>query len=237
MDIKGVGWDLGGTLSPRLTPILDRLMKEELCKFIDDELCLEVAEDFRREEVGYWERSLVGTHPSASAILSNALDRHQIPDATQLAEAVLKHVEARFTSETPPAEFVTESVERFAKAGVKLAVLSNWMYDCSWIMSWMTKQGLAPFFSCVRCSADMTFRKPHRMAFIDICAGLSLEPAEMAFVGNDVVEDIEGALSAGFAASVLVGGSAGMIGPLRERYPGRRIVQADTAADVFEALS
>lgn len=237
MDIKGVGWDLGGTLSPRLTPILDRLMKEELSGVIGNERCLEVAADFRRDEALYWERSPVGAQPRVSAILSNVLDRYQIPGATHLADVVLKHVEARFTNEIAPAEFVAESLERFAKAGIKLAVLSNWMYDCSWITGWMTKQGLAPFFSCVRCSADMAFRKPHKMAFVDICVGLGLESADMAFVGNDILEDIEGSLSAGFAASVLVGGNADMIGPLKERYPGRRIAQADTVTDIFEALS
>ena len=237
MNIKGVGWDLGGTLSPRLTPILDRLVKEELSEFIGDERCIEVAADFRRDEARYWERSPVGTQPRASAILINVFDRYQIPGAIHLAEVVLKRVEARFTSEIAPAEFVTDSLERFARAGIKLAVLSNWMYDCSWIISWMAKQGLTPFFSCVRCSADMAFRKPHRLAFIDICTGLSLGPSDMAFVGNDILEDIDGSLSAGFAASVLVGGEADMIGPLRERYPGRRIARADTAADVFEALS
>ena len=58
---------------------------------------------------------------------------------------------------------------------------------------------LSGYFDAVE-SAPEDLRKPHRDAFLRACKALGVPPAEAAYVGDSLANDVEGALAAGLLA-------------------------------------
>lgn len=79
---------------------------------------------------------------------------------------------------------------------VTLALLTNNPFGAEVL----TRHGLdAGVFGCV-VVADPQFRKPDARAFSALVTALALEAPEIAFVGNSITDDVEGALDAGLRA-------------------------------------
>jgi HAD superfamily hydrolase (TIGR01549 family) len=79
---------------------------------------------------------------------------------------------------------------------VTLALLTNNPFGAAVL----TRHGLdAGVFDCV-VVADPLFRKPDARAFSALVAALALAAHEIAFVGNSITDDVEGALAAGLRA-------------------------------------
>ena len=58
---------------------------------------------------------------------------------------------------------------------------------------------LSGYFDAV-ASAPEDQRKPHRDAFLRACRALGVQPAEAAYVGDSLMNDVEGALAAGLVS-------------------------------------
>ena len=90
---------------------------------------------------------------------------------------------------------VGEVLGRLRDAGLPLAVVSNWQRGLS---HFVHELGLAPFFDHVLSSAEVGSQKPAPGIFDEACRRLVLH------VGDTVVDDVEGATSAGVAVALVV---------------------------------
>ena len=64
----------------------------------------------------------------------------------------------------------------------------------------LDEHGLAPFFETIVISEEEGVRKPSPAIFAAACSRLGVRPAECLYVGDTLVEDVEGATAAGLAA-------------------------------------
>jgi putative hydrolase of the HAD superfamily len=77
---------------------------------------------------------------------------------------------------------------------ITVALCSNWSWDLD---RHLLFNEIDHYFDVVICSAIVGYRKPHPEIFKALLDELSLEPARVAFVGDDWNADIEGATAAG----------------------------------------
>lgn len=69
--------------------------------------------------------------------------------------------------------------------------------------------GVRDYFETVLCAAELGVSKPHAAAFHAACDALALDPAEVAYVGNEPDIDAAGATAAGLAGVWLDRGRLG----------------------------
>lgn len=88
-----------------------------------------------------------------------------------------------------------ECLRYLSDNGYKLAVVSNSLGTNTRIDLEVT--GLTDFFDHIVISSEVGWRKPHPKIFQRVLQLLDVEPSEVVFVGDNLKEDIEGAVTAG----------------------------------------
>lgn len=96
--------------------------------------------------------------------------------------------------------------------GYRLAVLSNWDQSLHRILA---VQGLTGYFEVVIASLEEGVEKPERFIYEVLLERLGCAPEEVLHVGDNPVDDVEGATDAGLHALLL--------NPNGERVPGQSI--------------
>lgn len=91
------------------------------------------------------------------------------------------------------------AVLRALRERFRLAVLSNYPCGRSIRVS-LERVGILPLLDAVVVSGDLGFAKPHPAPFAEVCAGLGCDPAEVLFVGDNWLADVQGARRAGMTA-------------------------------------
>ena len=81
----------------------------------------------------------------------------------------------------------------------RLALLSNFD-DGATARRILAEAGLARFFEVIVISEEEGLRKPSRVIFERTCARLGADPGDCLYIGDTLVEDIEGASAAGLPA-------------------------------------
>jgi putative hydrolase of the HAD superfamily len=150
---------------------------------IDQEACWVTSED---REVARWRR-----------IVANTLT--EIPDTTALFPKLFQHFSK------PEAWVVGRDVGRvmtvLSGRGMTLGMGSN--YDSRLTTVVAGHPELAPLRDRVVISAAVGVRKPGAGFFREVRRVAGCEPGQILFVGDDVVNDYEGALAAGFRTILL----------------------------------
>ncbi|MCE2526840.1 MAG: HAD family hydrolase [Actinomycetia bacterium] len=124
-----------------------------------------------------------------------------------------------------PIPGVEEGVSRLLDHGIRCAVISN--SDGS-IRRSLTEAGLSHLFEFVIDSSEVGCRKPQREIFemgVEELGGVA--PGEVAYVGDSVFHDVNGALQAGY-------GQAWLVDPL-DLYPDHTMRVVSVSA-IGEAL-
>ncbi|HOU90304.1 MAG TPA: HAD family hydrolase [Polyangiaceae bacterium] len=94
------------------------------------------------------------------------------------------------------AEPATLAVLQALRERFRLAVVSN--YPCGRsIRASLERVGILPLLDGVVVSGDVGFAKPHPAPFAEACARLGCRPAEVLFVGDNWLADVQGARRAG----------------------------------------
>ncbi len=88
-----------------------------------------------------------------------------------------------------------ECLQHLSDAGYKLAVVSNSLGSNTRIDLEVTD--LINFFDQIVISSEVGWRKPNRKIFRRVLELLEVEPTEVVFVGDNLFEDIRGAIDAG----------------------------------------
>jgi putative hydrolase of the HAD superfamily len=110
---------------------------------------------------------------------------------------------------------VVPSLERIQKAGVRLAVVSNWD---SRLEPTLQNLGLRGFFEVILASVEIGEPKPSPRVFAEAAARLRLPASAILHVGDSAGEDLEGARGGGFQAVLIARGAEQPSGSIRSLW-------------------
>jgi FMN phosphatase YigB (HAD superfamily) len=237
-EILGVGFDFGGTLAPRLSPLLSRLWREEFTRRLGAEAARVTHEEFERAQALYWEDPDDIPHASArlaSGAVTGALRRSPEVSA-QLGAQIDTAVRERFVSEVPAQQGAAELLNWLSSQQFDIGVLSNFIFPTSTVKDWLSSRGLAGYISAVCSSTEIGTAKPSPHAFQFLLKALGLaRSSQLVYIGNDWVEDIEGALAAGCRA-IYVAGSDPSGNPATDRIEVPEVRSLLEVRDVIQSM-
>lgn len=107
-------------------------------------------------------------------------------------DALVPHLDTAFASAARPTKYTDCSVLAELHARYRIGLLTNNPYG----KTALEEYGLIEHFDAV-VMMDDPYRKPHPRAFEEGCAAIACEPGRIAFVGDSLANDVEGALAAG----------------------------------------
>lgn len=76
--------------------------------------------------------------------------------------------------------------------GVRLGVTSNTVWSAEIVLEMIGRIGIRSYFDAFTFSAELGYRKPHRWIYLDALRKLGVPRPAVAFVGNQVREDVRG---------------------------------------------
>lgn len=114
--------------------------------------------------------------------------RHEVPDATALADAL------EDLADTANGHHVVPALEELSRT-YALAVITNGPADVQRMK--LRVSGLDRFFSAVIVSSEIGFAKPHERAFAAAVDALKVGREELVMVGDHPERDVVGAQGAG----------------------------------------
>ena len=116
--------------------------------------------------------------------------------------------------------------------GVHLGVVSNSMFSGD-VLGWMLAQhDMLEQLNFIMSSADYGLRKPHPLLFQTALTKLGLRPSEVWFVGDNLENDIAGALNVGMTAVLYNKNNPVNNGPV----PQAEVHGWDEFVDLFKGL-
>lgn len=99
-----------------------------------------------------------------------------------------------------------ETVRRLDGMGLAIAVVSNRMAGPGMLRADVTGFGINDHVDVIVCSADVGYRKPHRIIFQRALQALSQRPADVVMVGDNFENDVRGAKALGITAVLKTNG-------------------------------
>lgn len=120
---------------------------------------------------------------------------------------------------------VLPTLRSLQRQGIRLAVISNWDHRLPELLD---RLGLLEHFEVVVYSADTGVEKPHARMFQRCLEELGVEPDRAMHLGDQALEDIEGALAVGMRALRVDRQAVGislpeLIRPMLRRRPPRQV--------------
>ncbi len=95
-----------------------------------------------------------------------------------------------------------ETLRELKRRGYKLGIIANTITETE-IPDWMCRDGVADCFQTVLLSSKVRLRKPDPTIYLLGARCIGSDPKACAYVGDNPVRDVEGAVNAGFGAMVL----------------------------------
>jgi len=92
------------------------------------------------------------------------------------------------------------ALQRLGGDGIRLAAISNWDNSLPVVLDML---GWTPFFDLVVPSLVFGHEKPDRQIFDHAIARMGLSPAHALHVGDDPIDDLQGARGAGLRAALV----------------------------------
>ncbi|MCQ2579462.1 MAG: HAD family hydrolase [Treponemataceae bacterium] len=122
-----------------------------------------------------------------------------VEDARAKIDRIIYKGLVKFFIELKPYPHIKETFESFQKAGLKLAILSDFPPEQKGDI-W----GLAPLCSAVLGSEACGALKPSKYAFGLLARELNVAPEKILYVGNNLYADIYGAKQAGMKTAYIL---------------------------------
>jgi putative hydrolase of the HAD superfamily len=113
-------------------------------------------------------------------------------------------------------------------AGLRTAILTNGTIDPQ--RRKIEKHGLAQLVDLVVVTEEIGIHKPDPRAFQQVVEALGVDPQDAAMVGDDLSNDVDGALAAGFRQAVW------LARPPTDHHPDPRVTVVNGPRRVPEAL-
>lgn len=99
-------------------------------------------------------------------------------------------------------EGTLETLRELKARGYKLGIIANTVTETE-IPDWMCRDGVADCFKTVILSSKVRLRKPDPAIYQLAARCIGSAPENCAYVGDNPVRDVEGAVNAGFGAMIL----------------------------------
>ena len=151
------------------------------------------------------------------------------PHAAKLTRLWRDHDGRRLAHEGTP-----ETLRELTRRGYKLGIIANTITETE-IPDWMCEAKVADCFKTVILSSKVRLRKPDPAIYLLAARCIESAPENCAYVGDNPVRDVEGALDAGFGCMVLFenAGTADREGKAPTRQPHCRIRSIPELLDLF----
>ena len=133
-------------------------------------------------------------------------------------------------------EGTLETLKELKRRGYKLGIIANTVTETE-IPDWMCRDGVADCFKTVILSSKVRLRKPDPTIYLLAARCIGSAPENCAYVGDNPVRDVEGAVNAGFGAMILFedAGTADREGKAPTVQPDYRIRSIPELLDLFPA--
>ena len=127
-----------------------------------------------------------------------------------------------------------ETLKELKRRGYKLGIIANTITETE-IPDWMCEAGVADCFHTVILSSKVRLRKPDPAIYLLAARCAGSIPENCAYVGDNPVRDVEGALDAGYGCMVLFedAGTADREGKAPKRLPDYRIKSIPELLNLF----
>jgi len=151
------------------------------------------------------------------------------PHAAKLTRLWRDHDGRRLAHEGTP-----ETLRELTKRGYKLGIIANTITETE-IPDWMCQAHVADCFHTVILSSKVRLRKPDPAIYLLAARCAEAAPENCAYVGDNPVRDVEGALDAGYGCMVLFedAGTADREGVAPKKQPHCRIRAIPELLDIF----
>jgi putative hydrolase of the HAD superfamily len=193
MDIKGVAFDLDGTLYPDYR-LYRRLLPSFLTHLRFFKAFAQVRHQLHREGTGTSPASFSDEQLSRMASI---LGKEKTAVRQKMEKLVYRHWEDQF-SRIRLFPHVTETLAAFRQAGFKLALLSDFPPARK-----IELLGLGGHFDVLLSTEETGSLKPSSVPFAALVRAMALPPAEILYVGNSYRYDVAGAKAAGLGAALI----------------------------------
>ena len=133
-----------------------------------------------------------------------------------------------------PHDGVKETLRELKRRGYKLGIIANTVTETE-IPDWMCQDQVADCFRTVILSSKVRLRKPDPAIYLLAARCIGSIPENCAYVGDNPVRDVEGAVDAGFGSMVLFedAGTADREGKTPTVLPDYRIKAIRELLDLF----
>lgn len=123
-----------------------------------------------------------------------------------------------------PHDGVKETLKELKRRGYKLGIIANTITETE-IPDWMCHDEVADCFQTVILSSKVRLRKPDPAIYLLAARCIDSTPEHCAYVGDNPVRDVEGAVDAGYGCMVLFedAGTADREGKMPTVLPDYRI--------------
>ncbi len=102
-----------------------------------------------------------------------------------------------------PRPDVKETVIELHRRGYRLGIIANTITETE-IPDWMETDGVTQYFDAVVLSSKVFIRKPDPRIYWEAARRIGVEPAKCAYVGDNMVRDVEGTRAAGFGLMIIL---------------------------------
>ena len=133
---------------------------------------------------------------------------------------------------------VVPTLKELVRRGYKLGIIANTITETE-IPDWMCQAQVADCFKTVILSSKVRLRKPDPAIYLLASRCIGSTPENCAYVGDNPVRDVEGAVNAGYGAMVLFedAGTADREGKAPTVQPNFRIRSIPELLELFPALN
>lgn len=99
---------------------------------------------------------------------------------------------------------VIPTLDMLESIGIKMGVIGNTVFwESIYVRELLEKLDLKKYFKIQLYSDELGIFKPDRRIFLEFCKRFNVKPSEAIHVGDNIVEDIGGALSTGMKAILI----------------------------------
>ena len=126
------------------------------------------------------------------------------------------------------------TLKELVRRGYKLGIIANTITETE-IPDWMCQDQVADCFKTVILSSKVRLRKPDPAIYLLASRCIGSAPENCAYVGDNPVRDVEGAVDAGYGSMILYedAGTADREGKLPTVQPDYRIKAIRDLLDLF----
>ena len=129
---------------------------------------------------------------------------------------------------------VKTTLKELVRRGYKLGIIANTITETE-IPDWMCQAQVADCFKTVILSSKVRLRKPDPAIYLLASRCIGSAPENCAYVGDNPVRDVEGAVNAGYGSMILYedAGTADREGKMPTVQPNYRIKAIGELLDLF----